>query len=43
MPVLGVIFLRQATNRYQAALTSIEAEQAAGTIPKRPLVNDDFI
>jgi type I restriction enzyme M protein len=43
MPVLGVIFLRHATNRYQTALQAIEAAQAAGTSPKRPLVKGDFI
>ena len=43
MPVLGVIFLRHATNRYQAALQAIEADQAAGKMPKRPLVKGDFI
>ncbi len=43
MPVLGVIFLRHATNRYQTALQAIEADQAAGTMPKRPLVKADFI
>jgi len=43
MPVLGVIFLRHATNRYQSALQAIEAAQAAGTMPKRPLGNADFI
>ncbi|MDO8786918.1 MAG: N-6 DNA methylase [Sulfuritalea sp.] len=43
MPVLGVIFLRHATNRYQAALQVIQAEQAAGKMPKRPLVKGDFI
>lgn len=43
MPVLGVIFLRHASNRYQAALQAIEADQAAGRMPKRPLVKGDFI
>ena len=43
MPVLGVIFLRHATNRYQAALKSIQADQNAGTMPKRPLSKADFI
>ncbi len=43
MPVLGVIFLRHATNRYQAALAAIEADQAAGKMPKRPLGKADFI
>ena len=33
MPVLGVIFLRHATNRYQAALQAIQADQAAGKMP----------
>jgi type I restriction enzyme M protein len=43
MPVLGVIFLRHATNRYQAALQAIQADQAAGKMPMRPLVKGDFI
>ena len=43
MPVLGVIFLRHATNRYQAAVQAIEADQAAGRMPKRPLGKADFI
>ncbi len=43
MPVLGVIFLRHATNRYDAAREQIEADQSAGRMPKRPLTKDDFI
>lgn len=43
MPVLGVIFLRHATNRYDAARRAIEADQAAGKIPKRALVKADFL
>jgi len=43
MPVLGVIFLRHAANRYDEALKAIEADQAAGKMPKRPLVKGDFI
>jgi type I restriction enzyme M protein len=43
MPVLGVIFLRHATNRYQSALQAIEADQATGKSPKRPLGKADFI
>jgi type I restriction enzyme M protein len=35
MPVLGVIFLRHATNRYSAALHQIEDDQASGKMPKR--------
>ena len=42
MPVLGVIFLRHATNRYNEALREIEADQAAGKMPKRPLTAADF-
>jgi type I restriction enzyme M protein len=43
MPVLGVIFLRHASNRYEAARQQIEADQAAGKMPKRPLEKADFI
>ena len=42
MPILGLIFLRHATNRYYAALEAIEADKAAGGMPDRPLVEDDF-
>ena len=42
MPVLGVIFLRQASNRFDAALAAIQADQAAGHMPKRPLKQADF-
>ena len=43
MPVLGVIFLRHATNRYDAAGREIEADRAAGKMPKRTLVKGDFL
>nr|MCU0604784.1 N-6 DNA methylase [Desulfobacterales bacterium] len=43
MPVLGAIFLRHASNRYEAARSQIEADQAAGRMPNRPLVKADFI
>lgn len=42
MPILGLIFLRHATNRYYEARASIEADQKAGKMPKRPLVDADF-
>src|SRR6266487_4350421 len=42
MPVLGVIFLRHATNRYNDALREIQADQAGGKMPKRPLTAADF-
>ncbi|GAB4264572.1 MAG: type I restriction-modification system subunit M [Methylomicrobium sp.] len=43
MPVLGVIFLRHASNRYQAALQQIRDDQAAGKMPNRPLMKADFV
>ncbi len=43
MPVLGVLFLRHATNRYNAVLREIEADQASGKMPKRPLKPADFL
>ena len=42
MPVLGIIFLRHASNRYAEALKEIEADQAAGKMPKRKLTSADF-
>ncbi len=42
MPILGLIFLRHATNRYYAALKSIEADRATGRMPNRTLVEADF-
>jgi type I restriction enzyme M protein len=43
MPVLGVIFLRHAANRFEAATRQIEADQAAGRMPKRPLIQGDYV
>ena len=42
MPILGLIFLRHATNRYYEAMAAIEKDRAAGRIPERPLVKADF-
>ena len=42
MPILGLIFLRHATNRYYAAVSAIEEDKAAGRMPDRPLVEADF-
>ncbi len=42
MPVLGIIFLRHASNRYDDALAAIQADQEAGRMPKRKLVAADF-
>src|SRR5438876_901434 len=43
MPVLGVIFLRQADNRFDAAHRQIEADQASGKMPKRKVLPADYI
>jgi type I restriction enzyme M protein len=42
LPILGLIFLRHATNRYYEARAAIEADKAAGRMPDRPLVEADF-
>lgn len=42
MPVLGVIFLRQASNRYDAALAAIQADQEAGLMPRWSLKRAEF-
>jgi len=42
MPILGLLFLRHATNRYYAAREAIAADQAGGSMPKRPLRDADF-
>jgi hypothetical protein len=42
MPIMGLIFLRHATNRFYEAKAAIEADKAAGKIPDRPLVEADF-
>src|SRR5882724_10766557 len=43
MPVLGVIFLRHAANRFDAATKQIAEEQAAGRMPKRKVQPADYI
>src|SRR5512138_1948451 len=43
MPVLGVIFLRHAANRFDAATRQIEADQASGKMPKRKVLPADYI
>ena len=42
MPILGLIFLQHATNRYYAALAEIEGDKASGKMPDRSLVEADF-
>ncbi|MGH7509813.1 MAG: type I restriction-modification system subunit M [Gemmatimonadales bacterium] len=43
MPVLGVIFLRHAANRFDAAQRQIEEDQASGEMPKRKVVPADYL
>src|SRR5690242_17409500 len=42
MPIMGLIFLRHATNRFYEAQAAIEADKMAGKMPDRPLVEADF-
>jgi type I restriction enzyme M protein len=43
MPVLGVIFLRHAANRFETATRQIQEDQAAGRMPMRAAVKADYI
>ena len=43
MPVLGIIFLRHAANRFEAATRQIEEDRAAGRMPKRKVLPADYI
>jgi type I restriction enzyme M protein len=43
LPIMGLLFLRQATNRYYEALAAIKADQVAEKMPRRSLVEGDFI
>src|SRR2546428_13757324 len=43
MPVLGVIFLRHAANRFEAAQRQIEADQASGKMPEREVLPADYV
>ena len=42
MPIMGLLFLRHASNRYYEALTAIKTDKVAGKMPDRPLVEADF-
>ena len=42
LPILGLIFLRHATNRYYDAMSAIDEDKVAGRMPERPLVEADF-
>lgn len=43
LPVLGVIFLRHAANRYEAATRQIKEDQEAGRMPRRRIVDADYV
>src|SRR3977135_2357929 len=43
MPVLGVIFLRHAANRFDAATRQIEQDKASGKMPNRKVLAADYI
>src|SRR5260370_14942289 len=43
MPVLGIIFLRHATNRYDDAVRQIEADRATGKMARRTPIKADFL
>lgn len=43
MPVLGVIFLRHAANRFDDATRQIEEDQRAGRMPSRQVVREDYL
>lgn len=43
MPVLGIIFLRHAANRFDAATKQIGEDQASGKMPKRKVQPADYI
>jgi type I restriction enzyme M protein len=43
MPVLGVIFLHHAANRFDAAAKQIQEDQASGRMPKRKVLPEDYL
>lgn len=43
MPVLGVIFLRHAANRFDVATQQIEADRMSGKMPKRKVLPEDYV
>ena len=43
MPVLGVIFLRHAANRFDAAAAQIVSDRASGKMPPRKVQPADYI
>jgi type I restriction enzyme M protein len=43
MPVLGIIFLRHAANRFAVAMKQIQEDQASGKMPKRKVRPEDYL
>jgi type I restriction enzyme M protein len=43
MPVLGIIFLRHAENRFDVATRQIEDDKTAGRMPKRKIIDQDYV
>lgn len=43
MPVLGIIFLRHAANRFEAATLQIAEDQKSGKMPKRKIIAADYV
>ena len=43
MPVLGIIFLRHAANRFEAAALQIQEDQQSGKMPKRKVLPADYV
>lgn len=43
MPVLGIIFLRHAANRFEVAHRQIKTDQACGKMPKRKVQPADYV
>lgn len=43
MPVLGIIFLRHAANRFEAAACQIQKDQESGRMPKRKVLPADYV
>jgi len=43
IPVLGIIFLRHAANRFDVATRQIEEDQKSGRMPKRSPLKEDYI
>jgi len=43
MPVLGIIFLRHAANRFDAAARQIAEDQKSGKMPKRKVLPADYV